>query len=49
MFKKIAAFIAAFFIARALASGPFGTDVDLVSQASGSGPAKKARRVIKCG
>ena len=23
------------------------TDVDLVSQASGSGPAKKARRVIK--
>ena len=47
-FVKIAAFIAAFSIARALPSGPFGADVYLAGKANSSGPAKKARRAIEC-
>ena len=48
-FLKIAAFIAAFFIARALVSGPFGTDLDLASKVTNSGPVEKARRALECG
>ena len=48
-FLKIAAFIAAFFIARALVSGPFGTNLDLASKATSSGPLQPAPPFTECG
>ena len=39
---------AAFFIAKALGLGPFGTNLELTSKATSSGPAEKVRCILEC-